>query len=255
MSSILELAPQFQVSLSYWIFAFFAAFLIGIAKAGIKGITIITVTILAFVFESQASTGIMLPLLMLGDIFAVIYYNRHAQWKYLFKLLPWMIIGVLVGSLVGKNLDEVTFKRGMAIIIIVSVIMMFWWENRKVKTVPTNWWFGTIMGFMAGFTTMIGNLAGAFSNIFFLAMRMPKDQFIGTAAWLFFIINIIKFPIHVFYWGTISMESVAVNLRLIPMVIFGFWVGIYLVKKIKNDDYRKLILVMTAVGAILIFFK
>jgi len=179
----------------------------GIAKSGIKGIGIIIVTILAFVFDAKASTGIVLPLLIVGDIMAVIYYNRHAQWKFLMQLLPWMMLGVTLGSFIGKDLVPDIFKRIMAVIIIGSVIMMFWWENRKIQTVP-------------------GNLAGAFSNIFFLAMRLPKDQFIGTAAWLFFIINIFKLPFHIFHWESISMESMAV-----------------------------MILVLTAIGAILIFFK
>ena len=86
-------------------------------------------------------------------------------------------------------------------------------------------------------------------------MRLPKDQFIGTAAWLFFIINIFKLPFHIFHWESISMESMAVNLRLFPMVIIGFLVGLKVVEKIRNEAYRKLILVLTAIGAILIFFK
>ena len=255
MSSLFELAPQFQVSNLYWGYALFGAFLMGIAKSGIKGIGIIIVTILAFVFDPKASTGIVLPLLIVGDIMAVIYYNRHAQWKLLMQLLPWMMLGVTLGSFIGKDLVPEIFKRIMAVIIIGSVIMMVWWENKKVKTVPTSKWFGGSMGFLAGVTTMLGNLAGAFSNIFFLAMRLPKDQFIGTAAWLFFIINIFKLPFHIFHWESISMESMAVNFRLFPMVIVGFLVGLKVVEKIKNEAYRKLILVLTAVGAILIFFK
>lgn len=255
MEPLFELAPQFQVSNLYWGYALFGAFLMGIAKSGIKGIGIIIVTILAFVFDPKASTGIVLPLLIVGDIMAVIYYNRHAQWKLLMQLLPWMMLGVVLGSFVGKDLVPEVFKRWMAIIIIGSVIMMFWWENSKVKVIPKSKWFGGFMGFIAGVTTMLGNLAGAFSNIFFLAMRLPKDQFIGTAAWLFFIINLFKLPFHIFHWESISMESMAVNLRLFPMVIFGFLVGLKVVKKIKNEAYRKLILVLTAIGAILIFFK
>jgi len=255
MNSFFELAPQFQVSNSYWGYALFGAFLMGIAKSGIKGIGIIIVTILAFVFDPKASTGIVLPLLIAGDIMAVIYYNRHAQWKLLIQLLPWMMLGVVIGSFIGKDLVPDIFKKIMAVIIIGSVIIMFWWEKRKIKRVPTSKWFGGSMGFLAGITTMLGNLAGAFSNIFFLAMRLPKDQFIGTAAWLFFIINIFKVPFHIFHWESISMESMAVNLRLFPMVIIGFLVGLKVVEKIKNDTYRKLILVMTAFGAILIFFK
>ena len=159
---------------------------------------------------------------------------------------------------ISKNLDlrvPEIFKQIMAVIIIGSVIMMVWWENKNEKAVPNSKWFGGLMGFCAGVTTMLGNLAGAFSNIFFLAMRLPKDQFIGTAAWLFFIINIFKLPFHIYHWESISMESMAVNFRLFPMVIVGFLVGLKVVKKIKNELYRKLILVLTAIGAILIFFK
>ena len=64
------------------------------------------VTIMALVFGSKSSTGIIVPLLIVGDIFAVIYYNRHARWDYLFKLLPWMIAGVLIGVWIGKDLPE-----------------------------------------------------------------------------------------------------------------------------------------------------
>lgn len=245
----------FQLSWFDWFLAMMAAVIIGISKAGVKGIAIIVVTLLALVFGSKASTGILLPLLTIGDIFAVIYYHRHTQWKYLKRLLPWMAIGVLIGVRVGEHLPENVFKQGMAAIILLTVIMMFWWERQKIKKVPDNWWFASIMGLAAGFTTMIGNLAGAFTNIFFLAMRLPKDQFIGTAAWLFFIINLFKWPFHIFVWKTISWESLLIDLRLLPGVMAGLFIGIYLVKKIKERFYRQLILILTALGAVIILFK
>ncbi|MGB5272614.1 MAG: sulfite exporter TauE/SafE family protein, partial [Flavobacteriaceae bacterium] len=71
-----------EISTTAWILAFLAAFVVGISKGGIKGIDVLTVTLMALAFESKASTGILVPLLIMGDIFAVIYYNRHAQWKY-----------------------------------------------------------------------------------------------------------------------------------------------------------------------------
>ena len=111
------------------------------------------------------------------------------------------------------------------------------------------------MGIMAGITTMIGNLAGAFSNIFFLAMRLPKNEFIGTAAWLFFIINLFKVPFHIWSWGTITPETLLVDLKLIPGILIGLFVGVRLVKIIKEDFYRKMILVLTAIGAILILLR
>ena len=111
------------------------------------------------------------------------------------------------------------------------------------------------MGVMAGITTMIGNLAGAFSNIYFLAMRLPKNVFIGTAAWLFLIVNAIKLPFHIFVWKTISRETLMIDLKLIPGIILGLFIGVRLVKVIREKFYRKLILILTAIGAILILFR
>jgi uncharacterized membrane protein YfcA len=233
---------------------FFAVFLLGLSKSGIKGIGIIIVVILAFVFGEKASTGILLPMLIAADIFAVIYYNRHTQWKYIIKLMPLMIVGVLVGVWIGNDISEIIFKRLMAIIIIVSVLLMFYNENRKSVNVPNSRVFSGSMGFLAGFTTMIGNLAGPISNIYFLAMRLPKNEFIGTAAWLFFIINVFKLPFHFFVWKTVSKETLVLNSVLLPAVILGFFVGVAIVKLISNVNYRRFILIVTALGGIIMLF-
>ena len=89
----------------------FAAFTIGLSKSGIKGIATIFVTLMAIVFGGKSSTGVLLPLLIVGDIFAVIYYKRHVQWRLLFQLLPWMIIGVLLGVWLGRDIEEKLFKQ------------------------------------------------------------------------------------------------------------------------------------------------
>ncbi|MEM8568775.1 MAG: TSUP family transporter, partial [Bacteroidota bacterium] len=100
-----------------------------------------------------------------------------------------------------------------------------------------------------------GNLAGAFSNIYFLAMRLPKNQFIGTAAWLFFMINLFKLPFHIWVWGTITWDSGLISLKIFPAVILGFVVGIKLVRLIRDDGYRRMILLLTALGAVAIFLR
>lgn len=232
-----------------------AAFILGMSKSGLKGMGIVIVTLMALVHGAKASTGILLPLLIFADILAVLYYNRHAQWKYLLKFLPWMIIGVVIGAYVGKDLPEELFKKGMAAIILISVIIMFAWERYDKSKVPDKLWFSGTMGLSAGFTTMIGNLAGAFSNIFFLATRIPKNEFIGTAAWLYFIVNLFKLPFHIFSWETISVDSIITDLQLIPGVILGFIVGVRIVKRFKEHQYRKFILIMTAIGALVMLVK
>ena len=244
-----------NISVTSWLLALAAAFIIGVSKSGVKGIALVAVTFMALAFETKASTGLIVPLFLVGDIFAVIYYNRHTQWKYIVRFLPWMMVGVFIGNVIGKDLNEATFKIGMAIVILGSVLMMYWWDRRKSKVVPTHWAFAGLMGLLAGITTMIGNLAGSFANIFFLAMRLPKNQFIGTAAWLFFIINLFKLPFHIWSWGTITTDTLLFDLKLVPAIFLGLFVGVRLVKIIKDDFYRKMILVLTALGAVVILFR
>lgn len=252
---MMQLLADVDISMMGWVVAIAGSFLLGVAKGGIKGFGAIITTMLALTFGSKASTGIIMPLLMVGDFFAVIYYNRHAQWAYLWKLMPWMVIGVLVGVWYGKDLPEDTFKRGMAILILSSVILMWLLDRVKKIQVPDNRLFAAIMGGISGFATMVGNLAGPFSELYFLAIRMPKEMFIGTAAWLFFITNIIKLPFHIWSWKTIHPQSLYIDLILLPALLLGLWAGIALVKVVKQQQFRLIIMVLTALGALLIFFR
>lgn len=251
----IEILASYNLSTLQWFSIFMAVFLLGLSKSGIKGIGILIVVILAFVFGEKASTGILLPMLIVADIFAVTYYHRHAQWKYIKKLMPWMVIGVLMGVWIGNDISEVLFKRLMAVIIIGSVLVLFYSENRKSSKIPTSRVFSSLAGLLAGFTTMIGNLAGPIANIYFLAIRLPKNEFIGTAAWLFFIINIFKLPFHFFVWKTVSVETLVLNSILVPALLLGFFMGVYLVKLISNLHYRRFILVVTALGALVLLFR
>ncbi len=209
---------------------------------------------MAIAYGAKQSTGVLLPLLIVGDILAVIYYNRHAQWKILLKFLPWMILGVLSGVMIGKNLNEELFKNLMSIIIIISVIIMVWWE-RSQKNIPQKMWFAGLTGTAAGITTMVGNLAGAFANIYFLAMRIPKHQFIGTAAWLFFIVNLFKVPFHIFSWETIDSTSLLQDAYLAPIVVIGFFIGVKIVSWFNEKAYRNFILLVTAIAALILLFS
>lgn len=242
-------------SITNWLLILAAAFIIGLSKAGLKGIDMMNVTIMALVFGGKASTGIVLPLLCVADIMAVKYYHRHAQWPHFWKLLPWMMLGILMGVFAGKDLNEAVFRKIMAIIIMATVIIMIALEFRKTDMVPSNKLFVAGTGVVAGFTTMLGNLAGAFSNIYFLAMRMPKNDFIGTAAWVFLVINLFKLPFQVLYWKNINAATLQTDLLLLPALAAGFWAGLKIVSKIKDDSYRKVVILLTLAGAVVIFLK
>ncbi|MDT0606343.1 sulfite exporter TauE/SafE family protein [Croceitalea rosinachiae] len=244
-----------EVSILGWVFACTAAFLMGISKAGLKGLSIFNVTLMALAFGAKQSTGFIIPLLLVGDLFAVIYYNRHTKWNYIIKLLPWIIIGILIGVIVGKDLPEHQFKIAMVALILISLAIIVYWDRRKSKKVPTHWTFAGSTGVVAGISTMVGNLAGAFTNLFFLAIRLPKNEFVGTAAWLFLITNLFKLPFHLFVWKTISTETLVVNLKLLPAIFIGLFFGVKLVKMINEKQYRRFIIVVTIIGAVAILLK
>ncbi len=249
------LVLNFQLSTADILLAFLATLLLGMGKSGLKGMGVIIVTLMALVFGAKASTGILMPMMITADVFAVIYYHRHTQWKFLKKLLPTMVVGVLLGVYFGNDISEVLFKQIMAFFILATVLVMIWMDRTKTFGIPKHWAFSSSMGLLSGITSMIGNLAGSFTSIYLLAIRLPKNEFIGTAAWLFFIINVFKLPFHIFVWKTISKETLTLNLLLSPAILIGFYLGIRLVKVINNILYRKLVLIVTAIGALIILLK
>ncbi|HEX5113241.1 MAG TPA: sulfite exporter TauE/SafE family protein [Saprospiraceae bacterium] len=250
-----EVLEQMNISWTWWLLAIIGSFSLGIAKGGIKGLGAIITTFFAIAFGSKSSTGIVMPLLIVGDVFAVVYYHRHARWSYLRRLLPWMIGGVLIGVWYGRDLPEADFKKGMALLILISVALMWILDSVRRIQIPDNGLFAAVMGTVSGFSTMVGNLAGPFSELYFLAIRMPKEIFIGTAAWLFFLVNLFKLPFHIFSWHTISPGSLYVDLALLPAEIFGLWAGVVLVRRLNQDHFRKSIMILTTLGSLLIFLQ
>lgn len=238
-----------------WLLVMLCSLIWGLSKSGIHGISIIAVPLMAYIFGSKPSTGVVLPMLIIADLMAVRHYSRHALWSYLLKLLPWTLLGILLGTWIGDHLDEGSFKRLMAVVIVTSVVTMYLWERRRSDRVPDYWWFAAFMGIAAGFTTMVGNLAGGIVTIYLLAMHLPKDQFIGTGAWFFLIINVFKFPMHLIFWQTINWHTLSLNLAMTPVIAIGFILGVYIVGKFNDALYRRFAMVMTGLAAIVMLFQ
>jgi uncharacterized protein len=225
------------------------ALCIGLSKTGVHGAGMIAVPLLAVVFGGQKSSGIMLPMLCLADVMGVWYYHRHASWQHLKKLILWSVLGILAGTLVGGLINDEIFKMVMLGIIIVSIVIMLWMERNK-EHIPDYYWFAAICGIGAGFTSMIGNLAGTFAAIYLLSMRLPKNSFIGTSAWFFMIINWVKVPFHVWVWKTITWDTFLLDLNTLPVIALGAFLGVIIVKALSEGVYRWFIIGMTIVAAI-----
>ena len=227
---------------------------VGMAKTGIGGMGMIAVPLLAWIFGGRASTGVMLPFLIAADIFAIYYFHRFAQWSTLARLLPMAIIGIMVGTLFGQLINDEAFKLAMAIIIIGCVILMIWQEKQTQHWRPDSALAVSVIGILGGITTMVGNLAGPVMAIYLLSLKLPKNEFIGTAAWFFFLVNVIKVPFHILGWQTITIETIAVNFAFLPFVALGAWLGMRLVQYFQEQQYRYFVIAMTLVAAITMLF-
>jgi uncharacterized membrane protein YfcA len=224
--------------------------LIGMSKTGLSGAGLFVVPVFAKIFGGKPSAGLVLPMLIVADIFAVRYYNRHANWKYVIKLLPWAFTGIIIALLIGQMIDDEQFKRLIAILVLLGIGLMIYQDFHKNKLqIPDYWWFAALLGLGGGFATMIGNAAGPIMSLYLLSMRLPKNIYIGTGAWFFFIVNISKVPLHVVFWKTISWESLSFNLIMVIPIILGAVGGFYLVKIIPEKAYRWFIILSTLASA------
>lgn len=240
-------------SILQWFLLAVCAMFIGMSKVGVPGISMVVVPTLAIIFGGKASTGVLLPILMMADIFGVGYYHRHAEWKYLWKLLPWAFIGIGIALWVGGVVNDEWFKNIIAILVFICIGLMFWKDRKRGKNIfPDTWWFAAVMGVSGGFATMIGNVAGPIFAIYLLAMHLPKNSFIGTSAWFFLILNISKFPLHIFVWKTISWSTLTLDILLLPAIVLGAFLGIKLVEKISDKMYRTAVIVITVLSAFLL---
>lgn len=247
----MELLRSFDLTTWEWTWVIIAAFLVGFSKTGISGIMMLVIPVLASVFGGKESTGILLPMLLVGDVFAVKYYHRHANWGNIKKLLPWALIGLAAGVIIGNYVNDKQFKTLIAISVLVCLAILVYTEKKGDQLkVPEKAWFYALTGVACGFTSMIGNAAGPILSIYLLARGFKKNDFMGTAAWFFLIINLTKVPLQVFFWHNITLKTTVLVIGMIPAITLGAFAGILVIKKINEKMFRYMILAMTAIAAI-----
>jgi uncharacterized membrane protein YfcA len=245
-ANMLELLIALHLTPWQWFTAALCGLVIGASKTGLAGIAFLAFPTLADIFGTRISTGVALPMLLLSDLFAVSYYNRHANWKYLMKLMPCAMVGILIALAAGNRVSDSVFGVLFAVTLLAGISIMLLRDLRKKELiVPDQAWFSGTMGLSAGFATMIGNAAGPIMSLYLLSMRLPKTIFIGTGAWFYLTVNAAKVPLHLFVWQTISPQTLAFNLVTVPFILLGILSGIFIVKRIPDKVYR--ILVMTSV--------
>jgi len=241
------------MSTTEWILLGVAAFSVGLSKMGLSAVVLLIIPILASVFGAKTSTGLLLPMLIVGDIMAVVHYRKHIDVKAISRLLIWVCIGIGLGLAAGNYVDDALFKTLLAISVILCMGALVFSEIRgKRFTPPNKIWFYALVGILGGITTMIGNAAGPIMSIYLFSMGYQKERFIGTSAWFFFIVNILKLPLQTFVWHNIQTDTLLHALIMVPVVVLGAVAGSWIVKKINEKLFRYFIIAMTLIAAVVL---
>jgi len=238
-----------------WTLAAVSAFLVGLSKTGLPGLGIIFVPLFALVLPARLSTGALLPLLIVGDLVAVTWYRRHAVWRHLLRLFPWAVVGIVIGFFALGRIDDRLLRPVIGAVVIIMLGLGAWRDlaTQGKAAVPTAWWFAALAGVLAGATTMLANAAGPVMMLYLLAMRLPKDEFLGTGAWFFAAVNWVKVPFSVGL-GLITAQTLVFDAVLSAGVLAGAALGILAARRLPEKAFNIVMQVLTFGSAVMLFF-
>jgi uncharacterized protein len=241
-----------ELSITDWVLAIIAGLGVGVSKSGFAGVSLVHVLVMAHIFGDKLSTGVVLPMLCIGDIGAVVAFKRHAVWRHVVRTLPIACIGVIIGTwMMHSVVPESAYKPFIGWTVLVLVILQVWRMLRPgvFEHVPHSWPFAATMGLLAGITTMMANAAGPVMGMYFIAVGLPKYQFTGTSAWFFLLINLFKIPFSASL-GLIRTDTLLFNAMLIPAILAGLFFGRWLLAHVSQRLFDGLILTFAAIVAL-----
>lgn len=239
----------------HWAVLATGAMLVGLSKSGIPGIGILAIAVFQWVIPAKEATGLVLPLLIVGDVAAVATYREHTQWRHVWRLFPWTAAGVVIGYFVFRYIDNRQASVLIGVILLGMLALHVWrrWragEARLEEQIESHGaWFAPVIGVLAGFTTLVANAAGPLMVLYLLAMGLPKMKFLGTSAVYFFVLNLFKVPFMA-HLGAITLPSLEVNLWLVPAVLAGSWLGRVVAGRVSQRLFESIALVLTFASAV-----
>ncbi|MEU8732860.1 sulfite exporter TauE/SafE family protein [Streptomyces tendae] len=244
--------------LTGWEFAAlaFAALLVGFSKTAVSGANTVSLAIFAAVLPARASTGILLPVLIAGDVLAVLTYRRHAHWPTLWRLFPAVGVGVVVGTLFLVWADDAVVRTSIGVILLFMAGVTVWRRRRADAaeqpdeiTSRTGRVKARSYGVLGGFTTMVANAGGPVMSMYLLSAGFRKLGFLGTSAFFFLIVNVSKLPFSAGL-GLIDGHSLLLDAVLVVFVVPGAFLGKWAVNRINQRLFERLVIAATVVGGL-----
>jgi uncharacterized protein len=232
-----------------WLLGTFCAFMIGVAKTGAPGVgTMVAPLMVLMVGDARMAAAWTLPVLSTADVFAVLYWRRHAEVRQLFSLIPWVLAGIAGGAL-ALSLNELVIRRIIGVIIVGMVALYLW---RRFSTSPQVAGKPSFYGICTGFASTVANAAGPVMSLYLLSKKLPKEKFVATGAWFFFAMNLIKAPVYGWY-HLYSRASLMFAVLMVPAVLVGAMAGQWLVRNVTQKVFELAVIALTAVSCLFLF--
>ncbi|MFI1395678.1 sulfite exporter TauE/SafE family protein [Streptomyces sp. NPDC020681] len=232
-----------------------AAALVGFSKTAVSGANTVSLAIFAAVLPARESTGVLLPVLIVGDVVAVLTYRRHAHWPTLLKLFPAVAAGVVVGTVFMFLADDAAVRTSIGAILLLMAAAAVWRRRpgAEEKLASAEGRRGRVKarsyGVLGGFTTMVANAGGPVLSLYLISAGFRKLGFLGTSAWFFLIVNTSKVPFSVGL-GLIDRRSLLLDAVLVLFVLPGAFIGKACVDRIDQLLFERLVLAATVLGGL-----
>ena len=241
------------MSLSLILLLVLIGFLIGLSKTAIGGIGLVNAALLATIMPAKESTGVLLVLLIFGDLFAIGVYKKHVEWKVLRKLIWPVIAGVIVGAYFLSHSSDESLKKTIGWIVLLLVVFYPISQRLQKRELDISLRYPKplriVLGSMAGFMSMVANSGGPPMSIYLLMRRNSVMNFLGNTAWFFFVINVFKVPFTLGL-GLLDFQSFQYIFPALPAVPVGAILGRKLVNKINLELFQKITLVTAAAAGL-----
>ena len=236
-----------------FIVAALVAFIIGLSKGGLGGAAgALATPMMALVLPADKVIGLILPILMLADIFAVALHWRRWDGHLIVLLLPGAILGVTIGTLFITNAPTEQLRTLLGVIVLLFALYKIFEKRilRHIDYEPRNW-HGLLAGTITGFSSALAHTGGPPVSIYLLMQKVTPAVFIGTSALFFFILNWIKVPFY-FYAELFDLEQFRQIVWILPLVPLGVWTGRWLAYRVDRQTFENIIVALLLVNGVLL---
>lgn len=254
-----------ELSALQWTLACLSAAVMGLSKTCLPGAGVLGVPLLALAVGGRESVGVMLPLLIGGDLFALAWYRRHARWDLLLGLAKWVLFGVAAGALTlywaGKSPAAAQWSNLIIGSLVLAMLGLHLGRKRWGDLlVPSRPLYRRATGAAAGFATTVSNAAGPVTSLYLASARIGRNEFLGTSAWFYFVFNSAKVPVFLavgFFAPEsplLSARTLAIDLWLFPAMALGALAGRRLLAALTERLFEDLVLGLAAAASVKLVF-